>query len=154
MSPSRTRILSSSFISVFPYVWCMRDNQENLIQFSSNFNPDIIELQIQWHELFPTAQPDCLFLCHLDKSLTLKLKASNLLYYNLLSPSTYFLFSLCLWNTEILNDHCFRHFKNYWLRLYLSAVIQNYPTVFLRILCHLSLYYICILARGLYFSIW
>lgn len=32
----------------------MEDNQENLIQFSSNFNPDIIELQIQWHELFST----------------------------------------------------------------------------------------------------
>ena len=80
----------------------MRANQENLIQFSSNFNPDIIELQIQWHELFPTAQPDCLFLCHLDKSLTLKLKASNLLYYNLLSIHILCTQSLPLeyWNFE------------------------------------------------------
>lgn len=88
----------------------MEDNQENLIQSSSNFNPDIIELQIQWHELFSTAQPDCLFICHLDKSLTLKLKASNLLNITTFFLSTYLKTQLCIWNIEILNTFLFQTF--------------------------------------------
>lgn len=69
------------------------------LQFSSNFTSDIIELQIQWHDLFSIVQSDCLFICYLDKLLPLKCKASNLLNTTSNFPSTYLTSKLFFWST-------------------------------------------------------